>query len=86
MYCVRGVSHLGDERGNGVSYRMVLSATKRRCPILEPVCGVQGWDTTEVCIEIRGIPPFAKYAKDPGFSTARPQPGQRVRLFIRKAA
>ena len=56
------------------------------CPILEPVCWVQGWDTTKVCIEIRGIPPFAKNAKDPGFPTARPQPWQRVRFSVRKAA
>ena len=28
------------------------------CPILEPVCWVQGWDTTKVCIEIRCFPPL----------------------------
>jgi hypothetical protein len=36
--------------------------------------------------EIRGIPPFAKSAKDPGLPTARPQRWQRVRLSVRKAA
>jgi hypothetical protein len=55
------------------------------CPILEPVCWIQGWDTTKVCIEIRGIPPFAKYAKDPYFLLRGPSQGSGCG-FIRKAA
>jgi hypothetical protein len=60
------------------------STTKRRVP--HPLRSLQRVGYATVGIEIRGIPPFAKGAKDPGFPTARPQPWSRVRLSIRKAA
>jgi hypothetical protein len=40
------------------------------CPILEPVCWVQGWETTKVFIEIRGIPPLPEKRRQ-GWGTRR---------------
>jgi hypothetical protein len=60
------------------------STTKRRVP--HPLRSSQRVGYATVGIEIRGIPPFAKSAKDPGFPIARPQPWLRVRLSVTKAA
>jgi hypothetical protein len=50
-----------------------------------PLRSLQRVGYATVGIEIRGIPPFAKSAKDPGFPTARPQPWQRVRLSFKES-
>jgi hypothetical protein len=90
---IRGTTHgrvCGFLRRNKFSIKPRLvfgtagSTTKRRVP--HPLRFLQRVRCATVGIEIRGIPPFAKNAKDPGFPTARPQPWQRVRLSIRKAA
>jgi hypothetical protein len=54
------------------------------CPIL-CVLG-KGWDTRRSVSRFVVSHPSQKSAKDPGFPTARPQPWQRVRLSLRKAA
>jgi hypothetical protein len=43
-----------------------LGQCSRKSGVLEPVRWVQGWDTTTVCIEIRGTPPFAKKTRRMG--------------------